>query len=260
LSGSSRWFFSHVPKTAGTTLESILAKNVPLKDILRTNAPVLNGCPCSYGATGRHPLLCLGHHPMHGLIYQLLPAAPLFHFTLVRHPLSRVISWFNYLKNTPWHALHAKVRQMNLDEFLDQPELVETRNGQCRRFSGYLHRADMPEDNALFTQAREVLEQAFSFVGTTERFDESLLILQRLLGLTDIYYRRLNQSQKTLSAEDISPGQRERILTMNRADVALHDWVSHRLDEQIGQFLAGNALKRFQHNNLRWQELLDAST
>ena len=254
---TAQWVFSHVPKTAGTTLESILAKNVPLKDTLRINAPVLNGCPCSYGANGRHPLLCMGHHPMHSLIYQLLPEAPVFHFSLIRHPLARVVSWFNYLKSHAGHALHARVKDMDLDEFLDQPDLVETRNGQCRRFAGWLHQPDTPADAILLQQAKEVIEGGFSFVGTTERFDESVLILHKLLGLTDIYYRRLNQSEKTLPVDELSPTQRDRILTMNRADADLHDWVSQRLETQISTLLAKDALERFQKTNQRWHALLN---
>ncbi len=253
---TAQWLFCHVPKTGGTTLENILAKNTPLTGVLRINAPVLNNCPCCYTATGRHPRLIMGHHPLHGFIYQLLPAAPLFHFSLVRHPLARVVSWFNYLKTRTDHALYERIRHMNLDTFLRQDDLVEIRNGQCRRFAGYLHLSGSPDDATLYKEARHVLDTGFSFVGTTERFDESLLVLQKLLGLPDIFYRRLNPSRAVISAGTLTPAQRQRILAMNQADAALYDWVDQELSRLTKEYLDKGALSAFRENNRRWQNLL----
>ncbi len=254
---AAQWVFCHVPKTGGTTLENILARNVPLKDILRINAPVLNHCPCSYGATGRHPRLVMGHHPLHGLVYQLLADAPLFHMTFIRHPLARVVSWFNYLKTRPEHLLHARIQSMDLDEFLQQPDLVEIRNGQCRRLTGHLHQQTTPEDATLFQQAKQVLDTAFSFVGTTERFDESLLVVKKQLGLTDIFYQPLNTSKKIATPEALNQSQRQCILNMNQADIALHEWACQRLSALIDKYLPPHSLERFRKNNRRWQRLLD---
>ena len=76
--------FSHVPKTGGTTLESVLAKNFRMADVLHINAPDLNNNPDLLNLKKKPPTLICGHHPMHGLLYSLLPDQPLAHITMLR--------------------------------------------------------------------------------------------------------------------------------------------------------------------------------
>jgi hypothetical protein len=250
------WVFSHVPKTAGTTLENVLGKNVPLKDLLRINAPVLNAHPGCYGANGRHPQLVMGHHPLHGLLYQLLRDAPLYHFCLVRHPLKRVISWYNYILDRPEHALHTRVQKLDFDEFLEQPDLVELHNGQCRRFTGRLHADHSVSDRQLFEEALAVVNDCFSFVGTTERFIESLLLLQKALGLKDIYHQRHNRSRSVIDEAGLTAGQRQKITALNRADMALYDRIDDKLSTLTAKHLDAGAASNFARKNRQWQALL----
>lgn len=255
----ARWVFSHVPKTGGTTLEYILNKNVPYQRRLHINAPVINQQPERFGANGIVPRLIMGHHPMHGLIYQLLPAEPVFHFAIIRHPVARIVSWYNYVVSKKQHAMHRRVSALDFDDFLAQKDLVELRNAQCRRFTGLLHSKDSPDDENLFKNAWHVLNTAFSLVGTTERFDETLLLIRQHLGLQDIFYQRQNPSEKTISADTLRADQCERIMAMNRADAALHKAVDDRLSVLVREQLDSQAVTDFRQRQKRWQALLYSS-
>ncbi|KAA3638837.1 MAG: hypothetical protein DWP95_11730, partial [Proteobacteria bacterium] len=102
-SQSPRVVFSHVPKTGGTTLETILAKNHRLSDVLHLNAPEFKRYPDILTLKKKPPRFICGHHPLHSPLYRYLPRAPLFHITMVREPVSRVLSYYNYISHKTDH-------------------------------------------------------------------------------------------------------------------------------------------------------------
>lgn len=85
---SSPWIFSHIPKTAGTSVESYLMQAFALKDILHINAPDLNNLPQCVYLKNKYPKFITGHHPIHGLLYQLLAEEKIVHLSMMREPVS----------------------------------------------------------------------------------------------------------------------------------------------------------------------------
>jgi len=239
-----RLVFSHVPKTGGTTLETILAKNYRLSDVLHLNAPEFKRYPDILKLKKNPPRFICGHHPLHSSLYQHLPAAPVFHLTLLRDPLSRVLSYYNYVSHKEDHPLHQQACDLGLADFIESGTSPELNNGQARRFSGYLHQSP-PDDDTLFTIAQDALQGCFSLVGTTACFDETLLLLHQFLGLSDLFYRRRNQSPQSLSIDDISEGEREVIESMNQADIQLYQAIESNLDVLIDKYLTSHELAEF---------------
>ena len=131
--------FSHVPKTGGTSLESILAKNFLPSRVLHINAQDLNKQPEVLKLKRNPPRMVCGHHPMHGLLYQILPEHPLFHFTQLRNPIDRVLSYYNYVLGKTDHPFHHHAKGKNITEFMQLESSPELSNGQTKRFSGFLH-------------------------------------------------------------------------------------------------------------------------
>ena len=78
---------------------------------------------------------------------------------------------------------------MGLKEYVEQGLSVELNNGQTRLLSGKEHGYEFgntPEE--LLTLSIENIENHFSLVGLVERFDESLLLMKKILGYEDIRY------------------------------------------------------------------------
>ncbi|WP_223789730.1 sulfotransferase family 2 domain-containing protein [Marinicella meishanensis] len=244
--------FSHVPKTAGSSLENILFKNHQAKDVLHINAPDLIRHPAALSMKKRPPKLVCGHHPMHGILYQLLPASPIFHVTMLRHPVDRVLSYYNYVLGKTDHPMHAHAKGQSLSEFLHALPSPELANGQSKRFSGYLHQGQA-NDDTLYDTAVATLVHCFSLVLTTELFDQSLLLLQFHLGLKDLHYTRSNVSTPFIKRGDLAKDEVALIEAMNQADLRLCDWAQKRCLAQFDQFVGTHALQAFQHRNAQWQ-------
>ena len=247
-SQSPRLVFSHVPKTGGTTLETILAKNYRLSDVLHLNAPEFKRFPEILQLKKKPPRFICGHHPLHSPLYRHLPAAPVFHLTLLREPVSRVVSYYNYLRHKTDHPLHPQACDLNLTDFVKSGASPELNNGQARRFSGFLHQAP-PDDQTLFETARDVLDNCFSLVGTTSCFDETLLLLHHFLGLSDIFYQRRNQSPQSVKTGELSEHQRSVIAGHNQADTLLYQFVETRLNTLISEYLTDSTIHQFQESN-----------
>jgi hypothetical protein len=247
--------FSHVPKTAGTSLENIIANNFSFADCLHVNAPDLNKLPQVIQLKNNLPQFISGHHPMHGLIYQLLSDLPLFHITMLRNPMDRVLSYYNYVKGKIDHPMHGFAAEHSLIQFLQQSPSPELYNGQSKRFSGYLHHGTA-SDQVLFSEAQDTLSHCFSLVLTTCLFDESLLLLQKRLGLSDIFYQRHNVSQKFLHEDELDDVTLNYIVEHNQADIQLFDWAKTACEALIKNELSSEEIATFKTNNQIWRGLI----
>ncbi len=249
--------FSHAPKTGGTSLESILAKNFLLSATLHINAPDLNKQPEILKLKKNQPRLICGHHPMHGLLYQLLPEHPLFHLTQLRHPVDRILSYYNYIVGKKDHPMHSHIKDKCITEFLQSEPSPELSNGQAKRFSGYLH-SGTAADETLFEVAQTTLKQCFSLVLTTCLFDEGLLLLKKRLGLKDIYYLKHNVSTRYISRDELSVEDMAMIESMNQADIKLFHWAKKNCLQLIEQELTTDDISSFKTNNQKWAELIQS--
>lgn len=225
------WVFSHIPKTAGTTLENYLLQPFELKDVLHVNAPDLNRLPQVIYLKNKFPKLIMGHHPLHGMLYQLLPDDALVHLTMLREPVSRVISYYNYIATREYHALHHKVKDMGFDAFLEQRDLVELSNGQSRRLAGVLHSKSDISDNDLYKLSRQIIDDCFSLVGVTEYFYEFCHVLEKKCGIIFNHLPPVNRSRVKVQLTDLSPEQIERIKVINKVDIQLYEYVKSKFTQ-----------------------------
>ncbi len=224
---------------------------------MHVNAPDLNRQTEILQLKKNPPRLISGHHPIHGMLYQLLPNSPIFHFTMLREPVDRVLSYFNYIKGKDDHPLHQFTHNKTLTEFLQTNSSPELSNGQAKRFSGNLHNG-VPEQAEMFELARNTLDQCFSLVLTTCLFDEGLLLLKNRLALNDIYYKRDNVSTKYIQRAELTDSELNLILAMNQVDSELFTWAQAACKKLIHQELTDQEIKVFNDNNQRWAELVQA--
>ena len=218
------WIFSHIPKTAGTSLENYLSQLFLIQDIVHVNAPDLNKIPEVLNLKNQFPRFIAGHHPMHGLLYQLLPKQKLVHLALMREPIARILSYYNYLKSRKTHALHDSVLGMDFDTFIQQP-MVELNNGQSRRLAGMLHSDEKISDHELFKCAKNVIDNCFTLVGVTEKIELFVQLIENKCGVTINRSEPKNSSNKSLKMNEINSRQLELIQKNNAADIMLYDYV-----------------------------------
>jgi hypothetical protein len=168
------------------------------------------------------------------------------YITVLRDPVERVISQYYYIKKNAHNPMHEQVEKggMSIAEFVSSGIVVGMNNGQCRFLNGDLDEYGFDAcDVSLFENVKKYIEEHFIWLGVTERFDESILLLSKLMKWEKPphYIRenisKIRKSRAEISAEDIAVIKR-----YNELDLKLYQYANELLDEKIA------GLKGFQRD------------
>jgi hypothetical protein len=224
--------FVHINKTAGSTVRHILRSSYGARhcDVEPWQAP-WSETPFSATDLRRlrriYPSLAsIAGHRITGDTDLDGAGDELRYFTVLRDPLKLCASRFQY------HVDHRKKKHLVFEEWIQRDWL---RDAQTKRIAGT---ADAGE-------AIRIIEAKGMFVGLTERFDESMVLLKSLLaGDLDISYTPVNVARRNTLAKELLDDEKTRqaLVEANQADLDLYDWVSTELYPRFAREL-GPALE-----------------
>lgn len=222
--------FIHIPKTAGSTISSILRHSFRTRHCdVRLGDDFLN--PALTARSLRrigwvYWRLCsiAGHGVVPHTDLRALARDVRF-YTFVREPLVRCASEYQYLVQRD--GLTAP-----FDTWIETPN---ARNRMTKKICG-------KEDASA---AMAILEKRVGFVGLVERFDESLVLLRSWFGVPalDIRYRAKNVMADNRVKQRLLGDRtaRDRLIHANREDIELHRFVVESLyPRQVSEY--GSAL------------------
>lgn len=253
--------FLHIPKTAGSTFHTILNGRYRKNQIYnvfgsRYHEPEIDAFIKLPLDKKTHIRLLKGHMPF-GL-HQYLDCSSKY-ITILRDPIERVISQYYYIKKNTFNPLHEQVEKgnMTIAEFVSSGISVGMNNGHCRFLNGDLDQYGFDQcDSTLYDHVVQHIKEHFLWVGITERFDESILLLAKKIGWKKLpYYIRANVSKtrkprKTISDEDLNA-----IEKYNTFDIQLYRYCSDLLDEQIREYPNfAQELEQYKAKNQKLQE------
>ncbi|MDQ3110040.1 MAG: sulfotransferase family 2 domain-containing protein [Bacteroidota bacterium] len=210
--------FMHIPKTGGTTLHNVLSRKYSDKDWLHVktiDAPIR--FIAIEKAKSEKPFLIKGH-----LGYKEVKDIPgSFLFTFLRPPISRVISHYYFLKETPSvkHYEFLNRSDTTIESFYAQKEKRDIDNCLVRYISGN-HKDFGTINEEDYLLAIDNLEHKIDFFGLQEHYDESLIMLGEKLGWTLPVYRKTNLTKKK---EIVSPQTLEFLKEANKWDILLFE-------------------------------------
>jgi hypothetical protein len=260
VTAQSTLIFLHIGKTAGTTLRRVLRRQYRRSQIMTVRArarPREETIP-DFARLPEHvrarPRLILGH-TVFGL-HEAVPR-PSTYLTMVRNPVSLVMSQYGYVQRTPGHRHHHAARGMTLEAYIASGIATEMDNSQTRAIAGDLGTPYGECSPEMLDRAKENLERWFAVCGITERFDESLLLLQRAFGWSNVCYVSANVARRR---PEPTAAQLRTIERMNQLDLALYEHVG----ERFGRGLAEDAefshrLARFRRKNSAYRPWLVAT-
>ena len=209
--------FIHINKTGGRTVRYILRSSFGLRhcEVEPWHAR-WTGPPFAARDLPRlrklYPTLeSIAGHRLHGFVDLQENGTEFRYFTLMREPLRTCASRFQY------NVQYRGKKDLIFEEWIqrDWP-----RNYQTKMIAGV---ADVDEAIRII-QARPV------FVGLTERFDESLVLLKALMADSlNIAYKRVNVARNNSLAESLlsTESTRQILIEANQADLELYDYVRH---------------------------------
>lgn len=251
--------FLHIPKSAGQTLFQILDREYGRSNIYtfrggreRLAESIENFKALSIAERSRYSLL-RGHFAFG--IHQFIDQ-PFTYITILREPVSRIVSHYYYVKRTPHHALHDLVKSSSMDikRYVSSGISTELNNGQVRLISGV--GSSIPFDQCGDVQLREAIrniEMHFSVVGLTEKFDDTVLLMRRNLGWKKYpYYTKKNVKKQRQFETALTPTTVDAIREYNALDCRLYEYAVQQF-EDAGKKLSAGEQRRFQQINLAYR-------
>ncbi len=230
--------FLHIPKTAGSTLISILDRQYCGKarfSFADGHASYTRRYQALSEESKRNLVLFTGHAPIYTGIKEADDAKII---TLLRDPLSRVKSFCQHVSEgkSPYLQKEFSPGSFSLDHFLESGNR-ELSNLQTKML---INRGRIASpvlvDSMPLSEARDMaLENLFgkvSFFGLQEHFDESLIVFATGLNWEMPLYTSLNKKQ---SSESVKFESRhiERILALNAIDVEVYDAARARFSKLL---------------------------
>jgi hypothetical protein len=165
---------------------------------------------------------------------------PAVYFTLLRDPIDRVVSHYYHVLRDSNHYLHPCTEdgRLGLADFLKTKVPLMFDNGQTRLVSGVWDKVPFGAcDQDVLRIAMKNLDEHFALAGLTERFDETLCLLQSILGWSDdISYVRENVAQNRPRKDDLSSETLAAVFETNRLDMALYDYATQLFQEEAERY------------------------
>jgi hypothetical protein len=177
--------FVHLPKTGGMSLHGAIAAALPPAATLRIGTDAEHA---AFLAMDQAALAGCAFISGHMTLEEALPRAqPGARFvTLLRDPVERLLSAFNYMVTWPEHPRHAEFRDMGFAEFV-RLSGVHLIGQACRQLTGA----------ATAAQAIPLLEACYAAAATTARMPELAALIAAWQGVPPPAPRR----------ENVTPGQ-----------------------------------------------------
>lgn len=202
----------HVPRTGGISVGRALTAALGTREIVRTHKRSDLAAAIERGADIG---LVSGHYPW-GL-HELLPDH--VYFIVVRDPVERVLSLYNFVRSVPVHPRHKLFSAHTLEDLLKRPMLRRFfSNGQVRQIGAWQRGAE-PLGPPVMARAWEHLCQDDVVVTLTDRIDDGLLRLGQRIGMPIPPHRKsMNSAPRTSIATSVL----EDIRSLNELDAELY--------------------------------------
>lgn len=262
---ASRVIFTHIPKTAGSTLLTILIREYGdtlfrFYEIYAPNKTLFNQLTEQAACQPERIRAVSGHVP-YGIHAHL--GGQWQYFTVLRDPVKRLISNYYHILADTHHFNYDRVKGLTLEQYAQtMPAVGEL---QTRYLLGmpqdepekvFMPRAPLPAD--ALEQAKQRLTDDYAAFGVMERFDESMLLLQKAFGWRSVRYHSRNvavNKPKTYSPETMAV-----IHAACTLDQALYDYAKQlfeqRLEQAFGASLA-DKLDAYRRKNALYQRTRD---
>jgi len=196
--------FVHVRKTGGITLRLLLKGKLSGEEYFKLKPPINKLSDLNNKKLEK--LKFISGHVSYGL-HKKIPKDSEY-ITILRDPVDRIISLYKHLKRA---GSNITIKELTVKE----------KNNQILMFGKNL------ED------AKNILS-SFMTVGTTEKFDRTVVVLRNKIGAKKMYYAKkanVGENKVIISDED-----KEYIRDLNKEEYELHKYANELLEKEIKKY------------------------
>ena len=239
--------FVHIPKTAGSTALNMLGRAyqkdamADAKNFITGPEKVVNKLRTAQDSWSRRGVRLVAGHVPYSIFHQYLAPGTRY-MTFLREPVDRVLShYYRHIHNPDARDdLAARVKRYrddgtapaaSLEEALVDMRMIQLRNLCTRFLCGHPSPTDELPEGSL-AEAKANLRE-FIFVGIQERFEESIVLLQRRLGIGLLPYWNRHVSVGRPGVDEIPAEQRSLIEAENRLDIELYEFATEVFEEAV---------------------------
>lgn len=229
-------FFLHIPRTGGTTIRIVAEQNEEMGHILPIYGPDIEHPEWVIQRLHEPTRLALklirGHIPygLHRHIYW----AQCLYFSILRDPVERVWSLWNYAKRNRAHHLYEELNKLGtLRDALESGVSTEFNNGMCRQLSGIdgpFPQKPYAQTNFDYGDCTDIIDAVMDHldsyhiaVGCTEYFDDFLEMMCATLGWENRQHGVENAGPKRQPG-DLDEDTIRLIHELNAGDVRIWDF------------------------------------
>jgi hypothetical protein len=228
-------YFSHIPKTAGMTFRTIVEDHFHEDET----------CPATLNAQVKKiPIddfqrfrLFRGHLGFTN-IPELIPTDKrLVNVTVVREPIARTISHYEYIRRMPGDPFYESVKDMSLADFARKlPAGKLKKNIQTYHIAKLAHfELEELSPQEIFELSKQSLDNC-AFVGLVERFQDSLFLLSYIFGWRPIINtRRENAAKSKKSLDEIPTETVDVIKKYSQYDIELYQYAKEIFEQRFNQ-------------------------
>lgn len=212
--------FLHLPKTAGTTLNRLIEREYPLREMYSVDPVLYEWSSARLRKLSERRLRrtrIFKGHMLFGL-HEVLPQ-PATYITVLRDPVERVLSAFYFMRSHKLHPLYWKLRneKWTVEEFAQR---YPRNNVQCKIIANAHYHSSCTQE--VLDRAIEHLNNHFSVVGLSERFEESLALMKLRFGWQLKSYSSFNVTPDRPKKGDLPQATLDLIAEKNRFDINLY--------------------------------------
>ena len=272
--------FLRIPKTAGSTVESVFDRclsgvafhgHIPVSTsaLLIRSTDAIGELFRRLPPDERKAVRCFVDEHVSMDVVSLFDR-PVRLFTIVRHPVDRIISSFYYIRTKSHLTSYPFIKDLSLEEYLDSGIGLDSDNHQVRVLSG-CPELDAPWDPHgrpisappvephHLKLAKSNIEQHFIAAAALEQVTSLIWFFKRLYGwpLHRVLFRRHKADTGRPPLERVPAATRQRLTEINRYDIELYEWVRERFAQQIRPLEPGfsREVRRFEMLNAVAQKL-----
>ena len=254
-------FFLHIPRTGGTTIDSILFNNIECDKILKIYKKEEYE---KYKDISKKLLVNIKYITGHLLLSSYNPLKiydiDVSVFTFLRDPIKRLISEYYFYKTWKNNHLYSVLNKNNISfsqYLMSQDPLFKYRgkNFMTRCISGVSFQLDSFPRAAL-SSAKRQLDKNFLFFGLLEYFDESVCLMKNILNLNNILYQQRNKLSCSI-IRSISDNDIDIAMELNKADFELYLFAKDLFREKIDKLgtVFRSECERFKFINNKFQSM-----